>query len=302
MRPNKPSSCSLPLGSCAGPDRPRPAIVLAAIVLVALALALPASVHSRSQQTSQSYRLGSGDTLTVSIVEAPELSFTSSIGAEGIVSLPNNMGTVSVSGLTVAEAEQAIRRRLERSLRSATVEIEVDRTRASSVVLLGAVKRPGKKDIGPRTTLYELLTRIDDIDPSNAGIVRVRRTSTAGLVEQVEIPLSTLLQEIEPRYNLPLANGDVITVPIGKRIKVYFVGEVSKEVTFDSSEPKTLVRAIAKAGGLTERSSGKLVITRTAADGTSRFVHAKYKRILDGRDPDIKLESGDVILVKRSVI
>jgi len=212
------------------------------------------------------------------------------------------MGTVSVSGLTVAEAQQAIRQRLERSLRSATVKIILEGTRASSVLLLGAVKRPGPRDIGPRTTLFELLTRGNEVETSNAGIVRVRRTSSAGLVDQVEIPLATLLREIEPRYNLPLANGDVITLPVGEVIKVYFVGEVSKEVTFDVNEPKTLVRAIAKAGGLTERSSGKLVITRTAADGTNRFIQAKYKRILDGRDPDIKLESGDVILVKRSVI
>lgn len=266
--------------------------------ILVLAMALSSAVWA--QDTPQSYRLGAGDRLSITVLEAPDFNATKSIANDGSLTLPKDAGTVGLLGLTVRQAEEAIKNRLERELRIATVSITIDGTRASTVRLLGAVNSPGAKTIGPTTTLFELLTLGDEVKSANAGVVSVRRTSPTGLFEQVEIPLASLLQGLEPRYNLPLANGDLINVPAGEQITVYFVGEISKSVEFAVGEAKTLVRAIAKAGGLTERSSGKIVITRTLADGTIRKIEARYKRILNGREPDLGLERGDIIEIKRS--
>lgn len=290
MRPTNTSSNSLPVSARTPHFR-----------FLALLTAL-AACPLFGQQPPPDYRLDTGDRLSVTVLEVPELGFTSPVDGAGAISLPDEMGIVRVSGMTVAQAQRAIEERMERTLRSASVRIVVDQTRSSTVRLRGAVKKPGDHDIGPNTTLFELLTRGDEVTDAHAGVVTVRRTSTTGLVEQVELPLSVLLQELEPRYNLPLRNGDLITIPAGEEMTVYFVGEVNASISFESSEPKTLARAVAKAGGLTERSSGKLVINRTLSDGSKRIINAKYKRILDGRDPDIALERGDLILVKRSVI
>ncbi len=254
-----------------------------------------------AQAPDQTYRLGAGDQVSVTVVEAPELNTNQVVDNAGVLTLPRDAGRVSVVGLTVVQAEAAVKERLERELRTATVDIAVEGTRSSSVRLLGAVNTPGPRTIGTATGLFELLTRSDVIKSPNAGIVKVRRTSSHGFSEQVEIPLAPLLQGLEPRYNLPLLNGDLITVPEGEQITVYFATELSGSVTLEVGEPKTLIRAISKAGGLTERSSGKIIIARTLADGTIKQIEANYKRILNSREPDVLLQNGDLINVKRSI-
>jgi protein involved in polysaccharide export with SLBB domain len=58
--------------------------------------------------------------------------------------------------------------------------------------------------------------------------------------------------------------------------------------------------AIAHAGGLTDRASKKILIKRTAGVSGPREITADFNRILAGKEADIELRQGDVIVVKES--
>ncbi len=59
------------------------------------------------------YRLGLGDTISVAVQRFPDLSFQSSINPEGSIIVPL-LGTVSLKGLTLLEAQEKIRGSLNR--------------------------------------------------------------------------------------------------------------------------------------------------------------------------------------------
>ena len=60
-----------------------------------------------------------------------------------------------------------------------------------------------------------------------------------------------------------------------------------------------MLAAIAHAGGLTDRASSKILIKRAGDAGTGD-VTVDYKKIVAGKEPDVQLRQGDVILVKES--
>ena len=67
------------------------------------------------------------------------------------------------------------------------------------------------------------------------------------------------------------------------------------------SHPISLLQAIAKAGGVTDRASLKGVqILRPKPDGTQQVIQANLKRIRKGRDPDPVLQDRDVVIVSES--
>ena len=68
------------------------------------------------------------------------------------------------------------------------------------------------------------------------------------------------------------------------------------------SEQVTLLRAIAQAGGFTDRARrGKVLITRTEG-GSEKKIHVDVKEILSGGRKDFVLQAFDVVFVPESVL
>ncbi len=106
----------------------------------------------------------------------------------------------------------------------------------------------------------------------------------------------------DPRVNIPLRANDLINVPTAVEITIYCLGAVARPgaVSFKSTERITLLAAIARAGGLTDRASKTLRIKRADAPPGTPEVEADYKRILAGKDADLELRQGDLVVVKES--
>lgn len=245
------------------------------------------------------YRLGAEDQVGLRVAEAPEFDGTYKLDQFGRIEL-KQVGQIDVNGRTTSEAERVLKTRLEeRVLVSATVELVVTQPRSGRVTLLGAVARPGPIPIGPGATILQVLTEHGGVESGNTGIVQIRR-SVGSESETITLPLDELMVRADPRFDLPLRDGDTINVPEGREITVYFAGELSGSVSFSAKERPTLVRAVSKASGLTDRSSGKIEITRILPDGTTTMFEVRYKQILEGAEPDVLLVDGDVLNVKRS--
>ena len=71
-------------------------------------------------------------------------------------------------------------------------------------------------------------------------------------------------------------------------------------LAFKSTERITLLAAIAHAGGLTDRASSKILIKRGGQHRRPAEITVDYKKILAGKEPDVDLRQGDVIVVKES--
>jgi polysaccharide export outer membrane protein len=269
-------------------------------VLIALLLLTVAGVRGAVAEAGPpGYRIGPKDLIEVRVFEVPELNIERRVSETGALSLPL-IGDIPAAGLTDGELAQRLKELLEsRYVQRASVEIQVREFRAAPISVIGAVQSPGPLAFSGRWTLLEALTAAGGLAPEHGDVIHVLRRAENGLSDQVTVRVDDLMVRAEARVNLPLQANDVINVAGRVDVTVYCLGEVKSPgaLVFSSTERITVLAAIARAGGLSERASNTILIKR---QGGGRQLEAHYKRIVSGKDEDFALQDGDVVVVKES--
>lgn len=277
----------------------RIAIGLWVLVGVGLSGVVPAAGQ---QDPGTAYRIGPRDVVAIQVFEEPELNGELRVNEDGTIRLPL-VGNVEAEGLTEDELGAHLKAVLEESLlQRASVSVEVVEFLSRPVSVLGAVGKPGTLGYAGRLTLIEALRQAGGLSDRHGQSIQILRRAPNGLTDQVTIPAEGLMGRADPDLNIPIFANDLITVPAAEEITVYLLGEVSSpgSITFRRTERITLLTALARAGGLSERASNKIRIQRREGSGPARDLIVRYKRIVAGEDPDPKLRHGDVIIVKES--
>jgi polysaccharide export outer membrane protein len=263
------------------------------------AAATPAVAQTGREVT---YLVGARDLLDVRVAEDDKFNIRPRVEENGTINVPY-LGEVSVGGKTVIEIQQVLKTRLEeRFMQRASVSVQVLEFRSRPISVIGAVQRPGDLAFSGRWTLLEALTAAGGLAAAHGGVVYVLRRADNGLSDQIGIDVNDLLVRGDPKVNIPIFANDLINVAAAVELTVYCLGEVNKPgaLTFKTGERVTLLAAIASAGGLTDRASPKLLIKRRSGPQGTQEIATDYKRILAGKEPDLELAHGDVIVVKES--
>lgn len=248
------------------------------------------------------YRIGPKDLVEVKVFEVPELNVELRVSEAGMINLPL-IGDVEVQSLTKNELAVKLKAILEsRYVQRASVTVEVREFRSRPISVIGAVNAPGPLQFSGRWTLLEALTAAGGLADTHAGIVHVLRTADNGLSDQVAIDLDDLMVRGDPAVNIPLFGNDLINVPAPVPISIFCLGEVAKPgaLEFQSTERITILAALARAGGFTDRASSKILIKRQDDAGSELEIEVDYKRIVSGDEPDFRLEPNDIMVVRRS--
>jgi polysaccharide export outer membrane protein len=244
--------------------------------------------------------LGIEDLIEISVFEIPELNRTVRVSERGTLSLPL-LGQVEAAGLSPRALEGRLRELLtERYLRDPQVSVFVREHGSKKVSVLGAVGKPGVYEmLGPRT-LLQVLAQAGGLTQDAGADLHVIRRGADGREETLRIPVNDLLVSRDPALNVPVQPGDVISAPLDRPVYIYVDGAVKTPGRIEqlASRPITLLQAIAKAGGATERANLRAVqILRQSADGTQTMVEANIKKIRKGHEPDPVLGEGDVVVI-----
>lgn len=272
-------------------------LALSSVVPLASLAQTPAPAAAGS-----SYVIGPRDLLEIKVFEVPDLNGERTVGSEGTISFPP-IGDIRVGGLTVGDAERYLKRLLEEKyFQRATVSVLVREFRSKPISVIGAVKKPGNLGFSGRWTLLEAITAAGGLAENHGSVIYVLRRASNGLSTQIEISVEDLMVKGDPKVNVPIFANDLINVASTIEITVYCLGEVGQPgaVTFKSTERITLLSAVARAGGLSERASPKILVKRGSGGEQEQELSVDYRRILAGKDPDFRLEDGDVIVVKES--
>jgi len=273
-------------------------VALFLLVLLACS-ALP--VIAQAPAKDPGYRIGPRDLVEIRVFETPELNVSRRVTEDGDINLPL-VGPVKVAGLTESEAAHKIKEVLEgKLLQRASVAVQVQEFRARPIAVIGAVRQPGNLSFSGRWTLLEALTAAGGLNDNHGNLIYVLRRADNGLSDQVAVPADDLLVRADPKLNIPIFAGDLINIPGAIEVTVYCLGEIKAPgaVSLKSSDRISLLAVIARAGGLTDRASSKILIKRNGPSGPTELT-ADYKRILAGKDPDVELKAGDVVVVKES--
>ena len=141
------------------------------------------------------------------------------------------------------------------------------------------------------------MTLAGGLTAARGSVISVLRTADNGLSDQIEISIEELYSSRGLETNIPILPNDLILVSEESRLIVYFLGEVNEVASqeFEAGERVTLLRALSRAGGRTDRAADKITIRR----GDEELV-VSYKKVLRGRQEDPLLVDGDIIDIRES--
>ncbi len=146
--------------------------------------------------------------------QRPDLNFQVQINPEGNIVVPQ-LGTLSVQGLSLEEAQEKIRLGLSKILVAPVVAVSLAGQRPVQVTISGEVPRPGIYPISSPTPRIAdaLLLAGGSTTTADLRQVQVRRKLIDGSVVSQNIDLYATLQNSSSLPNLRLQDGDAIIVP-----------------------------------------------------------------------------------------
>jgi polysaccharide biosynthesis/export protein len=238
--------------------------------------------------------LGPNDLLMISVYDAPELSRSVRVGADGTIRLPMLKEHIRAEGLMPAGLERAIRRALvdEGILVDPIVTVTIAEYYSRPISVAGAVRNPLTFQADGAVTLLQAIARAGGLDRTAGATILFTRDG-----DTFRVPVKELIDQADPRWNVVLHGGEEIRVPEAGRI--FVVGNVNKPGAFSTSDltDATVLKAIAVAEGLKPFSAKEAYIYRPEANGKKREIAVNLRRILDRKSPDVTLEARDVLYI-----
>ncbi len=248
------------------------------------------------------YKIGPKDLLIIRVFQVPELNTTVRVGEDGTITLPL-LGKISVGGLTRYQLERKIAGLLSRKfVKNPQVTVFIKEYRSRTALIMGAVRKPGSYEIVGKTTLLQLIAMAGGITSAARDRIIVIRNQD-GRQRSLIIPIADLLLEGKVKENIEILPGDVVNIPGQINIEVYVFGQVRNPgvVSLPLGSGTTVLQAIAKAGGFTERAKKSSVLIRRREEGREKIIVVNIKAILRGKAQNIKLKPYDVIYVPESL-
>jgi polysaccharide export outer membrane protein len=273
------------------------------ICLVAVVLSLGPLLALSQEVPVPEYRVGPGDLLDIKVFGVDQLNTTVRVSESGKVTLPL-FGEVDVSGLTKPELEKELTRLLSKDLVDPQVTVFIKEYSSKVVYIQGAVSKPAAYPLLGRLSLRQILSQAGGFTPTAGNEIIVIRQLADGGGSSLIISIDDLMIKGDPKVNIPLEPGDVINVPADRTVVIYVLGQVKTPGAqeFKKSSLPTLLKAITKAGGFTDRASkGSIRIKRKDAFGKDVELVVNAKDILKGKKPDITLLPEDIIYVDETI-
>jgi polysaccharide biosynthesis/export protein len=178
--------------------------------------------QSTPPSSSSAYRLMAGDSFTVLYRLTPEYNQTVVIEPNGDATL-QLIGSISVGGLTLADASQLIRNRAGARLNNPEVSLELKNYDKPNFLVLGEVGAPGRFELHGQLTVADGLALAGGLKTSarHTNIILIRPiNSEVGTTQLISFKA---LEKQKPREtkSLPhLQAGDILIVPTSKLSKI----------------------------------------------------------------------------------
>ena len=161
--------------------------------------------------------VGPNDLIAVSIYDAPELSRTIRVGADGYIRLPMLKQRVKAQGLYPSELETAIVAALreEEILVDPFVTVTIAQYQSRPISVAGAVKMPLVFQAESAVTLLEAVARAQGLREDAGREILVSRSQPGPDGKPVmltrRIPVRGLIDDADPELNMTLTGGEEIT-------------------------------------------------------------------------------------------
>lgn len=284
----------------------RLAILLTLASVAALAQLRVQPMEDASKENLPSQKLGIDDLVAVSVYDAPELTRTVRVEADGAIHLPLLTNGVQAAGLFAHDVEASLSQALksEEILVDPVVKVTVAEYHSRPISVMGAVRKPLTFQAIGSVTLLDALARAEGLSADAGTEVLVSRPQrspdslgevSATLVER--IPLHRLLKDADPAVNYSLHGGEEIRVP--EAGKIFVLGNVKKPGAFavHDAGDNSVLKMVALSEGVMPFAAKQAYIYRRDAGGDKREIPVDLDKIMQRKAPDIALQVDDILYI-----
>ena len=253
------------------------------------------SLHSRTQ-TNPNILIGSGDLLSISVFDVPELSGKFRVEEDGSLSYPL-LGVISAGGSTVTDFAVKVQNELRQKklLNDPQVSVQISEFGTQGITVGGEIQKPGIFPALGSKRLYDVIALGGGLNAQAGNTVTIFRRGEAkgtqvSLQDSSGLPAAT---------NISLYPGDTIIVQ--KAGTFYVLGDVQKPGGFIIDRPNiSVLQALSVAQGPTKTAQlAKARILRKVGNTYQDFP-VDIRPLLKGGMADLELRDGDVLYVPES--
>lgn len=205
---------------------------------------------SSNLPTPPNYRLGAGDQVIIDIWGANQISIQETISPDGAINI-NNLGIVYLNGMTVNQATEYLRNKMNKIYAGLSVEnptshlkVTLGNTRTIQINVMGEVLRPGTYALSAFSTVFHALYRAGGV--SDIGSMRdIQVVRNGKSVAQVDV--YDFIMHGKTTDDIKLQEGDVIIVsPYEALVKIE--GNVKRPMRYEMKKDETVATLLKYAG------------------------------------------------------
>ena len=203
------------------------------------------------------YVLGPGDSVVVNMWGVESARLERVIDRQGQIALPA-VGTVTVTGLTMSQAQSAIQAALGTQFQNEHVELSLGRVRTVRVYVVGDVQRPGAYDVSSLSTALNALYAAGG--PTSRGSLRtLKHYRGQQLIREIDL-YDLLLHGVRSDLERLLPGDTILVPPVGTQVTV--AGMVRRPAIYELKSEQNLNEVLTLAGGLLVSASLDVIDTR----------------------------------------
>ena len=166
--------------------------------------------------SSEVYKIGAGDALSISVWRNPELSVVVPVRPDGKISVPL-IGDITAAGLEPEGLAGQIKEELVKYIKNPQVTVVVTAANSSAflhrVRVTGAVNAPTSIEYSQGMTVMDLVLVTGGLTEfANGNGTKLYRTTQSG-VKVYPVRLEDILEKGDIATNYHLQPGDIVTVP-----------------------------------------------------------------------------------------
>ncbi len=166
------------------------------------------------EHISGDYVIGKEDLLEISVWKSPELSLSTIVRPDGMISLPL-IGEIRADGRTPHELKQEIEERLKDFKQEPVVTIIVKESNSKSIYITGEIVKPGKYPLRSDTTITQAIALAGGFSQwaDKDNIIVIRKNPMNPERNRVTVKYSDIVAGKNMRANILLRSGDTVIVP-----------------------------------------------------------------------------------------
>lgn len=246
-------------------------------------------------QAPETYVLGEGDEVHISIFGSSQTEIHQRIAADGSIQ-PAGSGKIFLKGVTIAQARQAIRTKLAShySFREDQIAVTITTARTIQVGIYGEVGVQGGFTLSALNSVFNAVAAAGG--PRAMGSVRNIQLSRGG--KNTRLDLYTYMTKPDPKVQYDLQNGDVLYIPVAQNI-VRISGAVNRPMRYEIIQGEGLKELIEYAGGLVYNAYMDFVQVERYENGERKYLEFNLADVMSGKQK-VDLRNGDAVQIHQS--